>query len=261
MFWLKKWKSRGLSDENHQKWAKEIQISNNTILEKNIHAYIKMIIKIGHFVDVPCYIDDKVLSDFTHQVSFKLAFNEANAGFLQLLAVENINQINSAKILDSIRLNQLNLVKVLAPLLKTPNAKTIGESSTQFDGLTPIFLAVNRGQLETIKFLAPLTKNPNAPIDKGLGVTPLHSAAMLGKVDVIKYLAPLTENPNPRTLHTLYTPIHLAAIYGKLECVRILAPLCQYPNIPRFDGCTPIQAAEEHGYDEIKRILQSYIVS
>ena len=84
---------------------------------------------------------------------------------------------------------------------------------------------------------------------------------MLGKVDVIKYLAPLTENPNPQTLHTLYTPIHLAAIYGKLECVRILAPLCQYPNIPRFDGCTPIQAAEEHGYDEIKRILQSYIVS
>ena len=52
-----------------------------------------------------------------------------------------------------------------------------------------------------------------------------------------------------------------AARLGYLECTKVLAPFCENPNIPAFDGCTPIQVAEENGYVEIKRILQSYIVS
>ena len=53
MFWLKKWKLSGrLSNENHKNWVKAIQITKNTSLEKNVLAYMKRIIKIGHFVDV-----------------------------------------------------------------------------------------------------------------------------------------------------------------------------------------------------------------
>ena len=56
-FWLKKWRLRGLSKKNHDDWIKAIQITKNTTLEKNVHAYLKIIIKVGHFVDIPCYID------------------------------------------------------------------------------------------------------------------------------------------------------------------------------------------------------------
>ena len=80
--------------------------------------------------------------------------------------------------------------------------------------------------------------------------------------DVIKYLAPLVEYPNAKTNNLSgITPIYFASLTGHLECIKVLAPFCENPNTPNFVGRTPIQVAEEKGYVEIKRILQSYIVS
>ena len=68
MFWLKKWK--GLSKESNKDWSEAIQITRNTNLETNVVSYIKMAIKIGHVVDVPCYIDENVVeksNEFTFE--------------------------------------------------------------------------------------------------------------------------------------------------------------------------------------------------
>ena len=69
MFWLKKWK--GLSKESKKDWTKAIQITRNTPLETNVLSYIKKAIKIGHFVDVPCYIDENVVEKLTELMSDK----------------------------------------------------------------------------------------------------------------------------------------------------------------------------------------------
>ena len=88
IFWLKKWRlQRGLSKKNHEDWIKAVQITKNTTLNKNVQAYVEKIIEIGHFVDVPCYIDSKVVSEFSNGISFDQAFKEGKAGILQLLAV------------------------------------------------------------------------------------------------------------------------------------------------------------------------------
>ena len=254
IFWLKKWKMRGLSNENYKDWVNAIQMTKNITLEKNIHAYIKMVIEIGHFVDVPCYIDSKIILEFSNESSFWKAFIENNAGILQLLAVEYIKDINEERFLKAVDKNKLDVIKVLAPLLQYPNP-----SVKKFGGITPISVAASRGHLNLIKFLVPLTQNPNLLI----GI-PIHAAAMNGHADVIKYLAPLTKNPNAQDSMGR-TPIYLAAQNGHLECIKVLAPLCKNPNTPLFvkpdesSAQTPIQAAEMNGHDEIKSFLQSFL--
>ena len=229
MFWLKKWKSRGLSKENYKDWVNAIQIANNRTtkwsrngtLEKKIQDYIEMIIKIGHFVDVPCFIDGKIVSEFAYGFSFDQAFKKNNAGILQLLAVN-------------------------------PNA-SINQEGFYF---APIIEAAHHGHLNVIKILAPLTKNPHSPTRTIF--TAIHAAAREGHADIIKYLAPLTENPNAQETLSGKTPIYLAAIYGNLECIKALVPFGKNINTPLFHTPhTPIQAAKDNGHDEIARFLQS----
>ena len=236
MFWLKKWKSRGLSKENYKDWVNAIQIANNRTtkwsrngtLEKKIQDYIEMIIKIGHFVDVPCFIDGKIVSEFAYGFSFDQAFKKNNAGILQLLAVENIEKITNYYIISAAGTNHLDLMKVLAPLLKNPNS--------------PI--------------------HPNA-------LTAIHAAAWKGHANIIKYLAPLTENPNAQETLFGKTPIYMAAKNGNLECIKALVPFCKNINTPLYrenvlglsflSEQTPIEAAKSNGHDEIARFLQSYL--
>ena len=62
MFWLKKWRfNRGLSRKNQLDWIKALEMTKNTNLERNVVLYIQKVIKIGHFVDVPCYIDGEAM--------------------------------------------------------------------------------------------------------------------------------------------------------------------------------------------------------
>ena len=105
IFWLKKWRLKGLSKENHAEWVKAIQLSKNKNLETNILAYIKKIIEVGHFVDVPCFIDEKVVEKFPNNLQFHEFLQFCNfwnwnfswhqqsedislTGILQLLAVK-----------------------------------------------------------------------------------------------------------------------------------------------------------------------------
>ena len=80
-FWLKKWRLRlGLSKKNHKDWINAIKITKNTDLRKIIVRYVQYIIEFGHFVDVPCFIDNKNVAEFSNGIlinqTFKFWFHE-----------------------------------------------------------------------------------------------------------------------------------------------------------------------------------------
>ena len=108
-------------------------------------------------VNLPCYTNPIVQDDFRNQI------------------------------FESARVNNLAIVKILAPLTDNPNAPNIF-------GLTPIYRAACMGQTEIVKILAPLTDNPYAPNE--YGITPIYMAADDGQSEIVKILAPLTDNPN-----------------------------------------------------------------
>ena len=248
MFWLNKWRyNRGLSKENQLDWIKALVV-----------LYIKNVIKIGHFVDVPCYINNDVMTKAT-EISFEEALQQNDAGVLQILAPRALARTDNAPNLNLFEVLQLSknhpeklqveVIKTLAPLIENLN-------SPDTNGITPIHHASNFGQFDVIRFLAPLTKNPNAP-DKN-EVTPIYIAAHEGHLDVIKLLAPLTETPNA-TAKNGWTPIHIATFKGYLDVIRFLVPLTDSANAPNENGKTPIDYASSSGYDEITQFLQSYI--
>ena len=259
IFWLNKWRfNRGLSKKNQLVWIKALQMTKNTNLGDDVVLYIQKVIEIGHFVDVPCYIDNDVLKKAT-EISFEEALQQEDAGVLQILApralARSVNAPN-LKLFEVFQLSEdhpeflhVDVVKALAPLIENLNAP-------DKIGVTPIHHASYWGQLEVIQFLAPLTETPNVPDKKG--ITPINLATYRGQLDVIKFLAPLTATPNSPDIHGL-TPIHVAASKGCLEFIRILAPLTNRLNAPDKNGKTPIDYAIKRGYHEIAQFLQSYV--
>ena len=173
-----------------------------------------MIIKIGHFVDVPCFIDSQIVSEFSNESSFDQAFKKKNAGILQLLAVENIEKITNTYIIYAAGTNHLDLMKVLAPLLKNPNSPTRHI-------FTAIHAAARMGHADIIKYLAPLTENPNAQ-ETLFGRTPIYIAAKYGNLECIKALVPFGKNINTPLFHTPHTPIQAAKDNGHDEIARFL---------------------------------------
>ena len=259
MFWLNKWRChRGLSKKNQLDWIKALQMTKDTYFENNVALYIKNVIKVGHFVDVPCYIDIDVVKKAT-EISFKDALKQKEVGILQILGPQALARtVNTPnlKLFEILQLSEdhpeflhVDVVKALAPLIENLNAP-------DKIGVTPIHHASYWGQLDVIKFLAPLTETPNVPDKKG--ITPINLATYRGQLDVIKFLAPLTATPNSPDIHGL-TPIHVAASKGCLEFIRILAPLTNRLNAPDKNGKTPIDYAIKRGYHEIAQFLQSYV--
>ena len=249
MFWLKKWRyNRGLSKENQNNWIKVLQMTKNKDFERRcVEIYIKKVIKIGHFVDVPCYIDNDAMTKAT-QISFQEALKQKNAGVLQILAplTRNFNAPRSTArqetpILDASEYGHIDVVKALAPLIENPN------SPPDMDGLTPISIAALTSELEVIRFLTPLTKTPNEATVAD-GETPLHMLAYKGHLDVIKYFAPLTGNPNVHN-KSGKTPIYCAALGGHLNVVRYLKSLVENPIVADDYGNTTIHGAVQPHVD------------
>ena len=144
-------------------------MTKDTNLGKSIVLYIKNVIKIGHFVDVPCYIDNDAMIKST-EISFEEALKQKDAGVLQILGPQalkrNVNAPN-LKLFEVLQLSEhhpeildVDVVKALAPLIENINA-------SDKNGFTPIHHASAEGQIDVIKFLAPLTETPNAPDNDG----------------------------------------------------------------------------------------------
>ena len=247
MFWLKIWRlKKGLSEENQKCWTNAIQMARKwPQKEFYIQSYIKLVIKIGHFVDVPCYIDDKTLKRFTKRSSYSLAIKKKDAGSLQMLAAttENFSSrffterwnetqhsstpsgvANWTPIELAARNGDIDTINVLSPLINWNFTK----SNNPFSSLHPITWAVNNGHTNVVKFLAPLMKYPNA-LDRKLRVTPMYIAAREGHLEIVKILAPLSKN-----------------VEGPWRQAKVWATKA-------------IKVATENRRDEIVRILKSYI--
>ena len=71
--------------------------------------YIKKVLEIGHFVDVPCYIDTDAMKKAT-EITFEEALQQKDAGVLQILAPlsRNVNTPN-ATLKEVLRLELLKL--------------------------------------------------------------------------------------------------------------------------------------------------------
>ena len=233
MFWLKKFIRKGLPIKDQMDdWTKAIQLTKDTVLEKIVLLYLKKTSKNKRVVDLPCYIDEKIINisqNFLHH------HTGCNFDFLVDACCGYGNE---------------GIVQMLAPLTDdNPNQSLNGDLQTL------IYLAASKGHTEKVKILAPLTDNPNAP--DADGVLPMHKAAEFGFTDVVKILASLTDNPN-RPDRYGYTPISSAAVNGYTEIVKILAPMTDNPNAPDEDGDAPIDLAKERGHQEIVRILESH---
>ena len=99
----------------------------------------KKIIKIGHVVDIPCFIDaDSVKKSIGF--TFKKALEERNLGVLQILASleNNHDPIHGYrwKIPNTVIKGHLNVIKILAPITKDVNS-ICPEYTWQFFGDLP----------------------------------------------------------------------------------------------------------------------------
>ena len=76
MFWLRKWRiQRGLTKKNYNDWVKGIQLTKNRNAEANVKLYLQKVIKNGHVVDIPCFIDSDAVEKST-EFTFKRALEE-----------------------------------------------------------------------------------------------------------------------------------------------------------------------------------------
>ena len=81
------------------------------------------------------------------------------------------------------RNGNLNMIKVLSPLLSNPDAR-----KSKID-LRPTYFASKYGHLEIVKFLAPLSENN----DNHLQIHCASIARILGYHDIVKYLKSIIE--------------------------------------------------------------------
>ena len=268
MFWLKIFMKRGLSMKDQLDWTKAIQLTKYTNLKKNILSYLKKCAKNERVVNLPCYINEKIvensknltkqyLKPFINRLYGEL-FNacfDGDEGIIQILAplMPNPN-LPDKKGWTPIQLAAScgdyfePIIQILAPLTSNPNARN--------RDWNPIYTAAKNSCVEVVQILAPLIDHPNEPDEDGQ--TPIHAAVSEGALEVVKILAPLTNNPNPPDKTDEWTPMHEAAWKGNIEIIKFLAPLIDELNPRDKDGDTPIDVATQNGHHEIVKYLESY---
>ena len=106
----------------------------------------------------------------------------------------------------------------------TPGSIQTLVPTIKFGSLLMEMLA-RRGNLNMIKVLSPLLSNPNAPESKYLGTedefkrTPINCALTYGELEIIKFLAPLSDN---LTVNVLQLAIDKARRFGYDNIVNYL---------------------------------------
>ena len=229
---------RGLSKENHDDWVNAIQLIKNTNVESNVKLYLEKVIKNGHVMDIPCFIDSNAVKKST-EFTFDRALEERELGIFQILASMENN----------------------------PNK---AEDERLGFRMTVIQIAATDGDLNIIKIIAPIVKNPNEIGDNSDFGTPIHYAAGHGHLDIIKFFISFIDIDNPFIPDQWwfglpgYTPIMYAAFNGHIDVLKLLAPISKNPNEETnedYDGNvkTPIQLAQERGHHEFAKLLKSFI--
>ena len=221
MFWLRKWRNqRGLSKKNHNDWVKAIQLTKNTNAEATVKLYLQKVIKNGHVVDIPCFIDFDAVEKST-EFTFKRALKERKLGIFQ----------------------------ILASMAKNPKeVKDAIEADYQIcQG------KIYEGDVNIIKILVPISTNPTSMCGNGWNLIN-EAAAFKGCVNVLKFFIPFNNDPN-----CINRMIAVAAYKGHIDVLKLLAPLTNNPNEGLFVGLNPMQWAERRRDHEFAKILQSFI--
>ena len=133
LFCLRKFKN--LSKENKEDWINDIQSVNNSDKGIAIISYLQWNYMDIALVDLPCYSSPLLQNDFR----------------------KRIREISNEQLSYE---QDIQLVKILAPLTDNPNASDV-------ERITPIHFAAHHGHTEIVKILAPWTNNPNAPNNDG----------------------------------------------------------------------------------------------
>ena len=258
-FWLKMWTMNGLTNVHKVEWIRILKLAKTTNQEEDVLRYIKKVIQRGHFVSVPCYIDEKDLEKFLNMEKTPYQVNLAiwrfeEPGIVQLVSplIKSPNALNRGGETPIIRAAKggynKDIVKILAPIM------------VNFDspGLTPIHNAAKNGDVKSVKFMVAFLAldNPNTPNKSG--ATPIHCAALSGHMDMIKFLAAKVENPNPPD-SIGWTPIHNAALRGHVDVITFLAAKVDNPNAPNKYGVTPIKCATRRRHQEVLDVLNQYV--
>ena len=138
-FWLRKWIIRGLSGKNLTDWRNAIQLSKNTKLESKITRCLREILKRNIFIDVPCYIDKKVIES-----RMFLNGDFVMPSLYQLMQIIYDNQNNE----------DMGIIQLATILMKNPNLPPFGSQA-------PLFWAISRRKIDIIKILAPYESSTN----------------------------------------------------------------------------------------------------
>ncbi|WP_341816186.1 ankyrin repeat domain-containing protein [Wolbachia endosymbiont (group B) of Elophila nymphaeata] len=111
-----------------------------------------------------------------------------------------------------------------------------------YQGCTPLHVAVFNGQLEVAKILVNCGADVNA-MSTDWQETPLHMAVQSGKLNVIKFLVEKGADVNAKEERGR-APLHTAAYSGKLDVVKFLVEERKAdPNTQDKDGKTPLGLA------------------
>ena len=203
-----------MSKKNQNDWMKAIQLTKDTSYERNLQLYLKKSLHKAKLVDIPCFIDEIALkkaselkkkvpnmSTFFSSYNYYLIsgynnirnieFEDVNPGSIQaLIATQNLPP-NSSLLMPEPKIyidwpsimrslakdGNLNMIKVLSPLLSNPDAPVFNHD------LTPIYYASRFGHLEIVKFLAPLAEINDSPRVRFA----IDVARIYGHDDIVEY--------------------------------------------------------------------------
>ena len=230
--------------KNQLDWTIAIELTKHTNLEKNVLSYLKKTSKNEQVVNLPCYINEKIVKNSKKLIKkYSKTFVNRNYGKL-LLNFDDGDE---------------GIIQLLAPLLPNPNAP-------DKDGMNPILYAVALKNKPLVQILAPLTANPNirgnnlrtpiagAAINNQTEMIQIlfPTAAARGALEVVKLFVPLINNVNVTEDVTSWTAMHAAALNGRIEIIKFLAPLMDEFNSRDVNGNTPLDLAIKNGHHEVQ---------
>ena len=210
-FWLQKFIQLGMSKKNQNDWIQAIQLTKDTDFETNIQLYLKKSFSKGKIMNIPCCIDEnalqmscelikkfgglffiivKCMSDYVYN---KIEFEDFSPGCFQALAALDFScflSSNSNRFFYSLLAGHgnLNMMKVISPLLSNPNIPEFIGDDDKLYHYTPFTYAARYGQLEIIKFLEPISDNLTG---NALQLA-ISQAKLLNQNHVVEYLKTLS---------------------------------------------------------------------
>ncbi|MBZ9963128.1 ankyrin repeat domain-containing protein [Mesorhizobium sp. BR1-1-2] len=129
-----------------------------------------------------------------------------------------------------------------------------GANVDEFDGVTPLYIACERGNVELAKLLIKRGADVNLPVSWQR--TPLYTANKGGHADIVKLL--LDGGADPNQVAKAQTPLHVAAENGCLQCVIHLVEAGADVNALTSNGSPPIHLAKVSGHEDVAAYLRSH---